>query len=96
VILGDVENIPLEDSTVNVAYSFTVLDLLDNPLKALKELSRVTREDIVVSAMKNLNLKDSLKNIGLKTIGATDKDVIFHTTPEELNRNIESLNKDNS
>ena len=96
VILGDVENIPLEDSTVNVAYSFTVLDLLDNPLKALKELARVTREDIVVSAMKNLNLKDTLKNIGLKTIGATDKDVIFHTTPEELNRNIESLNKDNS
>ncbi|MFZ8795751.1 MAG: class I SAM-dependent methyltransferase [Acidilobaceae archaeon] len=91
VVLGDVENIPLKNSTVDITYSFTVLDLVDNPLKTLKELARVTREDIVVSVMRNLNLKDTLKNMGLKTIGATDKDVIFHVKPEELENMLEAF-----
>ncbi len=80
VILGDLENIPLEDKTVDVTYAFTVLDLLDNPIRGLQELIRVTRSDIVVSVMKSLDLKDKLKEIGLEIIGATDKDVIFYTT----------------
>jgi hypothetical protein len=40
--------------------------------------------------MRNLNLKDALKNMGLKTIGATDKDVIFHVKPEELENMLEA------
>ncbi len=91
VILGDLESIPLKDSTVDVAYSFTVLDLLDNPLKGLEELLRVTREDIVVSVMRSLDLKDMLKEIGLETIGATDKDIIFYTTPSKLSKALETL-----
>ena len=81
IILGDLENIPLKDKTVDVTYAFTVLDLLDNPIKGLQELLRVTREDVVVSTMKNLNLKDKLKETGLEIIGETDKDMIFRTTP---------------
>jgi len=77
VILGDVESIPLRDGSVDVAYAFTVLDLLDDPLRGLRELSRVTRDSIVVSVMRELSLKDRLAAMGFKVIGVTDKDVIF-------------------
>lgn len=77
VILGDVERIPLGDKSVDVTYSFTVLDLLDDPIAGLEELVRVTRGDVVVSVLKSLSLKDKLLEMGFRILGVTGKDVIF-------------------
>ncbi|MEM0366754.1 MAG: class I SAM-dependent methyltransferase [Acidilobaceae archaeon] len=75
--IGDVENIPLADKSVDVTYSFTVLDLLDDPFRGLEEMVRVTRGDIIVSVLKSLHLKDNL--IGkYSLIGSTSKDLIFN------------------
>lgn len=77
MVMGDVERLPLRDNVADVAYAFTVLDLLEDPLRGLEELSRVTRGSVVVSVLKTLGLKDKLIEMGFKILGVTSKDVIF-------------------
>lgn len=57
---GNVESIPLSDGSVDVTYSFTVLDLVEDLDSAVSELLRVTRGPVVVSMMKRLPRKDAL------------------------------------
>jgi SAM-dependent methyltransferase len=44
-LLGEIENLPLEDSTVNVAVSNCVMNLVPDKLKAYQELYRVLTPD---------------------------------------------------
>jgi ubiquinone/menaquinone biosynthesis C-methylase UbiE len=60
MIEGNVESLPLHDSSVDVTYSFTVLDLVEDLNSAVRELLRVTRGPVVVSMMKRLPHKDIL------------------------------------
>ncbi len=60
VILANVEHIPLNDRSIDVAYSFTVLDLVEDLDRAVGELLRVARGPVVVSMMKRLPYKDRL------------------------------------
>lgn len=76
VALGDIASIPLPDKSVDVTYSFTVVDLLDDPQAGISEIIRVTRGQAVASFLKALPLKDEL--IGrYKIIGISSKDVIL-------------------
>ncbi len=76
-VLGDVENLPFRRGVFDVTYAFTVIDLLDNPLRGLREMVRVTRGEVVVSTLKRLPYKDMLLNMGFKVIGESSKDLIF-------------------
>ncbi|GAB6148277.1 class I SAM-dependent methyltransferase [Stetteria hydrogenophila] len=60
VVEGNVESIPLRDKSVDVTYSFTVLDLVEDLDAAVRELKRVTRGPVVASFMKRLPRKDRL------------------------------------
>jgi len=48
--LGDAESITAQNGFYDVVYSVDVLEHLDNPLKALSEIFRVSR-DLVISAI---------------------------------------------
>lgn len=75
-VLGDVSSVPLRDKSVDVTYSFTVLDLLDDPHAGIAEIVRLTRGEAAASFMKALPLKDKL--IGrYKLLGVSSKDVIL-------------------
>ncbi|MEN2999058.1 MAG: class I SAM-dependent methyltransferase [Acidilobaceae archaeon] len=76
VVMGDLENLPLPEQSVDVTYSFTVLDLLDEPERGIQEMLRVTRGRAIVSLMKALGLKDRLASRH-RLIGSTSKDVIL-------------------
>ncbi|MCX8196490.1 MAG: class I SAM-dependent methyltransferase [Acidilobaceae archaeon] len=76
VVMGDVQDLSLRDKSVDVTYSFTVLDLLDDPERGIEEILRVTRGRAVVSLMKALSLKDKLITRH-RFIGSTAKDVIL-------------------
>ncbi|MDM7274975.1 MAG: class I SAM-dependent methyltransferase [Thermoprotei archaeon] len=76
-ILGDVENLPFKKGVFDVTYAFTVIDLLDDPLRGLEEMLRVTRGEVVVSTLKRLPYKDMLLNMEFKVIGESSKDLIF-------------------
>ncbi len=77
VVQGDIESIPLRDASVDLAYSFTVVDLAVSKEKALAELDRVTRRGFVVSFLKKLPYKDAFLG-RLKYLGASSKDVILY------------------
>lgn len=76
VVMGDLEDLPLPARSVDVTYSFTVLDLLDEPERGIEEILRVTRGRAIVSLMKALNLKDRLVTRH-RLVGSTSKDVIL-------------------
>ena len=47
-LVGDVREIPVKDGWVDVAFCCDVLEHLDNPLKALRELLRVSKDRVIV------------------------------------------------
>jgi ubiquinone/menaquinone biosynthesis C-methylase UbiE len=72
-VMGNVESIPLPPLVANVTYSFTVLDLVERPEKALSELIRVTRGFILVTFIERLG---TWKKLGLNYIARAAGDVI--------------------
>lgn len=76
-VLGNVERLPFPDNAFDIVYSFTVLDLVDDLDKAIRELLRVSRGPVVASMLKKLPYKDHLIEDGYEIIGYSDKDVIF-------------------
>jgi ubiquinone/menaquinone biosynthesis C-methylase UbiE len=77
MVQGDIEDIPLRDASVDLAYSFTVVDLASSKNKAISELDRVTRKGFVVSFLKKLPYKDAFLG-RLKYLGSSSKDVILY------------------
>lgn len=47
--LGDVENLPLENKSFDYAFCFQCLEHVNNPIKGLSELSRITRKLLFAS-----------------------------------------------
>jgi len=81
VVGGDVMGLPFPDDSFDVVYSFTVLDLVDSVLQALRELLRVSRGPVVVSMLKKLPYKAILRGLGLEPAAETGKDVVFVLEP---------------
>ncbi len=81
-IEANVENIPLADKSVDVTYSFTVLDLVDDLLGAVEELRRVTRGPVIASLLKKLPYKDKLIMLGAEIVAVTSKDVVLRLDSE--------------
>jgi len=77
LVEGNVERLPFADSSFDVVYSFTVLDLVDDLEAAVGELRRVSRGPVVVSMMKRLPYKDRLIAAGARLIAVTSKDVVL-------------------
>ncbi|GBF09771.1 putative methyltransferase [Aeropyrum pernix] len=74
---GNVEKLPFGSGVFDTVYSFTVLDLVDDLWRAVKELIRVSRGPVVVSMLKRLPYKDELLAAGAQILGVTSKDVIM-------------------
>ena len=49
IIYGDTENLPFEDNTFDMVSSIDVLEHVKNPVKALSELFRVSKEFVIIS-----------------------------------------------
>ena len=47
--LGNAENLPFDDKTFDYSFSFQCLEHVNNPVKALSELSRITRKKVFIS-----------------------------------------------
>lgn len=90
VIVGSVDSLPSKHGYFDVVYSFTVLDLVDKPLHALRELLLASRGPVVVSLMKRLHTKDLMLNLG-ELIGVTSKDVVIKFEPTEALKRLDSL-----
>jgi len=78
---GNVLALPFPDNVFDVVYSFTVLDLVDSVLQALRELTRVSRGPVVVTMLKKLPYKTVLRGLGLEPAAETSKDVVFVLEP---------------
>jgi ubiquinone/menaquinone biosynthesis C-methylase UbiE len=76
-VYGNVESLPFESMSFDVAYSFTVIDLVDDPLAAISELARVSRGAVVVSVMRAHTTWRLLEKLGATRIAATSKDYIY-------------------
>lgn len=78
LIEANIMNPPYPDKTFDITYSFTVLDLVDNIQKTIKQLKRITKKQIIITMLKTLPYKDIiLKKYQPKIIGTTDKDIIL-------------------
>ena len=74
---ADAENLPLRGESVNYTVSFTVVDLVEDKSRALKEMDRVTKLYAVVTSLKKAHkIVRELPNYGLY-IGETSKDYVF-------------------
>ena len=77
LVEADAEHLPLRDKSVETAVSFTVINLLEDKTKGIRELQRVTRGCVLVSVLK---LAEKLDMVSLrfgKYIDETSKDKIF-------------------
>ena len=72
---ADAEHLPLRDRSVDIVYSFTVMDLLEQPVKGIREAMRVSKSSVIYSILKIIP-RLSIKLIG-KYLGETPKDIIF-------------------
>lgn len=76
IVQADIEYTPLRSLTCSVAVSYTVLDLVDNPLQALEEIRR-TSSYAVVSLLKKAQRLKTMMLRGDKYLGETGKDIIL-------------------
>ncbi len=77
VVAGNVMALPFPDNHFDIVYSYTVLDLVDDPLKAAEELARVSRGPVVISMLKTLPYKDLFIEAKARILAISPKDVIF-------------------
>ena len=76
-ILADALHLPFREKSFDFTLSFTVLDLLTDPLEGVKEMLRVTRKTLIVSSLIKVGKWTELLDLGGKEIGRTDKDIII-------------------
>ncbi len=76
-ILADALHLPFKEKSFDFTLSFTVLDLLTDPLEGVREMLRVTRRALIVSSLIKVKKWTELLELGGKEIGRTDKDVII-------------------
>ena len=77
LVEADAENIPLRVKSIDYTLSFTVIDLVDDKLRAINEIDRVTKTAAVVTSLKKAHsMKACLPNYG-RYVGETSKDYIF-------------------
>ena len=74
LVLANVENIPLADKSVDVTYSITVLDLVDDPASAIREMLRVTKGPVIVSLLARL---ETWRRFPGKVAGFAGNDVLL-------------------
>lgn len=60
LIEASIESLPIPDKSVDVIYSVTVLNLLEDPLIGLRELRRVSRRDIIVTVLREAGVTRDL------------------------------------
>ncbi len=73
---ADLEYLPFRDNAFDTSYSFTVIDLLNDPWRGIRELSRVTRGEAVFSLLKKAQLlKKTLP--AERYLAETNKDLIL-------------------
>jgi len=76
-VYGNVESLPFSSRVFDSVYSFTVIDLVDDPVSAVNELARVSRGSVVVSVMRAHGTWRLLERLGATRIAATGKDYIY-------------------
>lgn len=57
-INGDAHHLPIRDNVFNIVYSSNVIEHLDYPLDALKEMNRVSKNEIIVIVPNNPIIKE--------------------------------------
>ncbi len=72
---ADAEHLPLREHSVDIVYSFTVMDLLQQPIRGIREAIRVSKSKVIYSILKIIP-RLSIQLIG-KYLGETPKDIIF-------------------
>jgi len=83
---ADAENLPLRGESVDYTVSFTVVDLVEDKSRALKEMDRVTKLHAVVTSLKKAHkIVRKLPNYGLY-IGETSKDYVFVRVKQKHSR----------
>ncbi len=75
-LLGEACSLPFRSRTFDRVYSFTVIDLIEDPRKGINEALRVSRNGAVLSFLRKLSGWRKLGKIGTE-IGRTDKDILF-------------------
>jgi len=74
LVLADADNTPLKQSIFTHVFAFTLIQNMPNPVKTLKEIDRIAREDaaIVVTGLKKAftisTFEDLLKSVALKIV----------------------------
>jgi len=77
LVEADAEYLPLRDKSMDTSVSFTVINLLEDKIKGIRELQRVTRGCILISLLKLAEKLDMASPRFGKYIGETSKDKIF-------------------
>ncbi len=49
VVIADVYSLPFKDAEFDIAYSFSLINLLEDPVKALEEVGRVARKALATA-----------------------------------------------
>ncbi|WP_083494537.1 class I SAM-dependent methyltransferase [Pyrodictium occultum] len=76
-IEADAENIPLRSKSIDYTFSFTVVDLVEDKARALKEMDRVTKLYTIVTSLKKAHqFARKIPKYGLYA-GETSKDYVF-------------------
>ncbi|MEB2793567.1 MAG: class I SAM-dependent methyltransferase [Caldisphaeraceae archaeon] len=71
-ILGNAERLPFKDKQFDYVFSFSMINLLNEPSKGVAELMRIGKKRIV-------SIVKKLKHVGIagKLLGETEKDLIL-------------------
>ena len=74
LVQADAYNLPFRDGSFDVAYSVSVVNLLERPADAMAEMIRVSRQAVVTAPIK---LGDPGAPSGWIRIGLAGKDVVY-------------------
>ncbi len=76
LVEADIEYTPFRQKSFDVIYSFTVVDLLEEPDKGVNELRGVCRYSMVISYLKKAQLARKKFPVA-RLLGETDKDIVL-------------------
>jgi ubiquinone/menaquinone biosynthesis C-methylase UbiE len=79
LVEADAEYTPIRSKSVDQVYSFTVIDLLQNPARGIAEAQRVCRGIAVISSLKKASQTNLHRNTALfgRLFCETSKDIVF-------------------